>query len=78
MARVLAAELNQHLDKIVHVRGWLNNNVRAIGKVNFLILRDRSGFAQIVIQDKAEYQKIASLQPGSIISVETLGHFSKE
>lgn len=67
--RLLAKELHQHLDQPVTVRGWLNN-IRAIGKVNFLILRDRTGLIQIVIQEKSEYQKIAHLQPGSILKVQ--------
>lgn len=68
MSRVLASELRQHLDKKVTVRGWLNN-IRIFGKINFLLLRDRTGFIQILIEDKQEYQKIANLQPGSILSV---------
>ncbi|WP_068469259.1 aspartate--tRNA(Asn) ligase [Candidatus Protochlamydia phocaeensis] len=68
MARILASDLSHYLNQPVELRGWLNN-VRAFGKLNFLILRDRSGFAQIVIEDKAEYQKIASLQAGSVLRV---------
>lgn len=68
MKRILAAELLQHLNERVLLRGWLNN-IRPFGKLNFLILRDRSGFVQIVIENKEEYRKIASLQPGSILSV---------
>lgn len=66
--RVLASELQQHLNQTVKLRGWLNN-LRPFGKLNFLILRDRSGFTQIVIEDKEEYKKIAHLQPGSILTV---------
>jgi nondiscriminating aspartyl-tRNA synthetase len=51
------------------LRGFLHN-IRAIGKVNFLILRDRSGFIQVVIQDKNAFQKVANLQPGSILSIQ--------
>ena len=68
MERILAAELLEHLENPVELRGWLNN-IRSLGKLNFLILRDRSGFAQILIEDKAEYQKIAHLQPGSILRI---------
>jgi nondiscriminating aspartyl-tRNA synthetase len=68
MKRVLAAELNQHLNQPVRLRGWLNN-LRALGKLNFLVLRDRSGFAQIVIEQKEELQKISHLQPGSILTI---------
>ena len=71
MSRVLAKELRQHIGQTVEIRGWLNN-IRAIGKLNFLILRDRTGFIQVVIQDKEEYRKVAHLQPGSILTIK--GH----
>ncbi len=69
MERTLAKDLLGQTGKTVQVRGWLNN-VRSLGKVHFLILRDRSGFIQIVIQEKEEFQKIAHLQPGSILIIE--------
>src|SRR5271167_1548907 len=69
MPRVLAAQLPQHVNEAVEVRGWLNN-IRVFGKLNFLILRDRTGFTQVVIQDKAEYQKVAHLSPGSILTIQ--------
>jgi nondiscriminating aspartyl-tRNA synthetase len=68
MSRILANQLLQHIGTEVEVRGWLNN-IRAIGKVNFLIMRDRTGFLQVIIEDKSEYQKIAHLQPGTILTV---------
>ncbi len=67
--RILARELPNCVEKRVHVRGWLNN-LRAMGKLAFLLLRDRTGLAQIVIENKEELQKIADLQPGSILSIE--------
>lgn len=69
MKRLLSCELPRNTEKRVHLRGWLNN-VRALGKINFLILRDRGGLVQIVIQDKEEFRKISSLQPGTVLSVE--------
>ncbi len=68
MQRTLARELPNCVDKHVVMRGWLNN-LRAMGKLAFLLIRDRSGLAQIVIEDKAELQKISSLQPGSILTI---------
>lgn len=68
MTRILAKDLINHINETIEIRGWLNN-VRAIGKVNFLILRDRTGFVQVVIQDKAELQKVNHLQPGSVLSI---------
>ncbi|MBA3722921.1 MAG: aspartate--tRNA(Asn) ligase [Parachlamydiaceae bacterium] len=69
MNRILSSELSQHLNKRITVRGWLNN-LRPFGKLNFLILRDRNGFSQIVIESKDEYKKISHLQPGSILSIQ--------
>lgn len=68
MTRVLASDLPKHFNQSVEVRGWLNN-IRPFGKVNFLIVRDRSGFLQVVIQEKNEYAKISQLQPGTILSI---------
>lgn len=68
MKRVLSSELSHHLDQQVTLRGWMNN-LRPFGKLNFMILRDRAGFSQIVIEDKEEYRKLANLQPGSVLRV---------
>lgn len=69
MKRILAKELINFPHERKKVRGWINN-VRAFGKVNFLIIRDRTGLIQIVIEDKLEYNKIASLQIGSVLTIE--------
>ncbi len=68
MQRTLAKELPNCVDKHVVMRGWLNN-LRAMGKVSFLLIRDRTGLAQVVIEDKSELQKIFDLQPGSILTI---------
>ena len=77
MERILARELSKQIGKPVFLRGWLNTT-RSFGKLTFLILRDRSGFAQIVIQSKQELEKIESLQPGSILSVRGIAIESRE
>lgn len=69
MKRVLASDLKNQLNKRVLLKGWLNN-LRTKGKLSFLILRDRSGFAQIIIESPDELKKVSSLQPGSILSIE--------
>jgi nondiscriminating aspartyl-tRNA synthetase len=68
MERVLSVELMRYIDQRVRLRGWLNN-IRSLGKLNFLILRDRSGFSQVTIEDKEEYKKVAHLHPGSVLTV---------
>ncbi len=68
MQRILARELSNCIGQKVLIRGWLNN-LRSLGKISFLLLRDRSGLSQVVIENKEELAKIAALQPGSILSI---------
>lgn len=77
MQRLLASDLKKHASQIVLVRGWLNT-LRSVGKIHFLILRDRSGLVQVVIQDKAELHKVAHLQPGSILRIEGKVNLSQQ
>src|SRR3989338_4865683 len=45
------------------------NNLRLMGKIAFLLLRDRTGLIQIVVEEKEDLEKLKSLQPGSILKV---------
>ena len=45
-------EFRQHVGGEVTVRGWIHNK-RSSGKLQFLIVRDGSGFAQAVVSKKA-------------------------
>ncbi|HVX47036.1 MAG TPA: aspartate--tRNA(Asn) ligase [Mycobacteriales bacterium] len=50
MERVYAAQLPQHAGHRVRLQGWLHRN-RSLSNVTFLILRDRTGQAQIVLPE---------------------------
>lgn len=52
MQRTLTNELHQHVGETVQLSGWLHN-LRKLGGVNFLLLRDRAGIAQAVITEEA-------------------------
>jgi len=75
--RTLAKELSHVLGQPVLLRGWLNN-VRAFGKLTFLILRDRTGLVQIVVENKDEVKKLEGLQPGTILRIHGTASTSKE
>jgi nondiscriminating aspartyl-tRNA synthetase len=66
--RTLAAELPNRIGQSVELQGWLNT-IRSMGKLFFVILRDRSGFAQITIEDRDLGKSLSHLQPGSILKV---------
>ena len=48
ISRVLAADLPKHVGEQVRIAGWLHRR-RELKSVTFLIVRDRSGLAQVVV-----------------------------
>jgi nondiscriminating aspartyl-tRNA synthetase len=48
--RVLAQELREHIGQQVTIAGWLHRK-RDLKSVTFLVIRDRSGLAQVVLSD---------------------------
>ncbi|NGX38856.1 MAG: Aspartate--tRNA(Asp/Asn) ligase [Chlamydiae bacterium] len=77
MTRVLAKDLISHVDTPVLIRGWINS-FRGMGKLGFLIVRDRSGFAQVVVQDKEMVKRLEKLAPGTIVRITGTPVASKE
>lgn len=68
MARTLVQELAGKAGETVTVRGWLHKK-RLLGGLNFITLRDRSGLAQSLIEDKDEVEKLRGLQIGTVMSL---------
>ena len=66
--RVLSSDLNDHLDKTVTLQGWLHKK-RGLGGLMFVVLRDRGGLVQSVVQDEAEQEKLRGLQIGTVLSI---------
>ena len=68
MRRILACELREHAGAPVQIAGWLHRQ-RRLSRVTFLIVRDRSGLAQVVVGDRAQAERVASLAPETVLSV---------
>ena len=66
--RILIDRLGEFVDQTVVIHGWLYKR-RLLGSLNFLILRDRTGLVQILVEDKQEIEKLHGLQLGSILKV---------
>ncbi len=66
MARTLIRDIPQHIGKQVTIEGWLHKK-RLLGGLNFLTVRDRSGVAQNLIQDKDEIEKLRGMQIGTVV-----------
>lgn len=65
--RLLSSQLRQQIGKQVQVSGWLHKK-RELGKITFLILRDRHGLIQI-IDEHQESEKLKGLQNGTILTI---------
>lgn len=67
MTRTLIRDISQHIGETVTIRGWLHKK-RLLGGLNFLTVRDRTGLAQNLVEDKAELEKLRGLQIGTVVS----------
>jgi len=69
MERTLAAELGGKVGERVQMAGWLHHQ-RQLSKVSFVLLRDRSGIAQIVVEEARDREAVGALLPETVIEVE--------
>ncbi|MHB8362190.1 MAG: OB-fold nucleic acid binding domain-containing protein, partial [Patescibacteria group bacterium] len=69
MERIYSLDLKNHNKEDVLVKGHIFQK-RMMGKVNFIILRDRDGLIQIVLKDPKEISKVQDLMDESVIEVQ--------
>jgi len=67
--RVLSSALKDHVDQTVHIEGWLHKK-RLLGGLTFINVRDRHGLVQVVIEDKAEVEKLRGMQIGTVLAID--------
>ncbi|ACZ84858.1 aspartate--tRNA(Asn) ligase [Streptosporangium roseum] len=66
--RVLAADLPRHVGRHVRLAGWLHRR-RDLKSVSFLVIRDRSGLAQVVLGQPVPYPEETVLQiSGTVVA----------
>ena len=66
--RTYAADLSGHIGEPVVLRGWLHRQ-RRLAAVSFLIVRDSTGLAQVVIRSAALAAELADLVEESVLEV---------
>jgi nondiscriminating aspartyl-tRNA synthetase len=69
--RTLTKDIKSQIGQTVTLRGWLHKK-RLLGGLNFLTIRDRSGVAQVLVEDKNELEKLRGLQIGTVVAFEGL------
>ncbi|MCI0393481.1 MAG: aspartate--tRNA(Asn) ligase [Chloroflexi bacterium] len=67
MERTINNDLPRQVGQRVKIAGWVHN-VRKVGQVNFLLVRDRSAIAQVVLSPE-ELQPLAELQRETVVEV---------
>jgi nondiscriminating aspartyl-tRNA synthetase len=68
MNRILSKDLKNHSGEDVLIKGHLFQK-RIMGKINFLIIRDKEGLIQVVLKDKNEIDKIESIMDESVLYI---------
>jgi nondiscriminating aspartyl-tRNA synthetase len=68
MSRVLNRDVAKSVGSEVKVQGWLHKK-RLLGGLNFIVLRDRSGILQMVVDKPDEVEKLRGMQIGTVLSV---------
>lgn len=68
MERVISNKVADFVNQKIKLQGWLHN-FRDIGKIAFLILRDRGGVIQTVVENKDLINKLSVLQIGAVLTV---------
>lgn len=71
MPHIRTTQLREHLGQRVVLRGWLHN-VRALGRITFILVRDGYGIAQGVTQDEKALAGWRGARDESVIEVEGL------
>ncbi len=68
MERKLNRDLANLVGQQVRIEGWLHKK-RLMGGLNFLLVRDRSGVTQVVLDNKEEIDKLHGLHIGTVLAV---------
>jgi len=69
MERVMTGELAGHGGRRVGLAGWVHHQ-RHLAQVSFLLLRDATGIAQVVIDDEAIRSVATTLLPETVVEID--------
>ncbi len=66
--RILARDLPAHIGQPVFLQGWVHHT-RNLRAVDFLLLRDRSGITQVIVESPEQREILATLPHEAVVSV---------
>lgn len=65
--RILVSEIPKNIGKEVTVAGWIHK-IRKLGGISFLVIRDRSGLAQVVVE-KESHELLSDIYTETVIKL---------
>jgi nondiscriminating aspartyl-tRNA synthetase len=68
MERIRTTQLREHIGQRVILRGWMHN-LRALGKISFILIRDGYGIAQAVTQDENALSALRGAHDESVLEI---------
>jgi nondiscriminating aspartyl-tRNA synthetase len=77
MERTVARDLPARVGERVRLAGWLHNR-RELSRVTFIVLRDRTGLAQVVVDDPELRAHVAALLPETVLELEGVATASEQ
>lgn len=69
MERIFVKDLRDHVGEHVRLAGWIHHQ-RQLSRLAFVVLRDATGLAQVVVEDEGLRAQVAELLPETVIEVE--------
>jgi len=73
--RIFSSEVNKFIGKEIKVAGWIHK-IRKLGGISFIVLRDKDGLVQAVVDQKEDNAKLSDLTTESVVSI--VGEVKKE
>src|SRR5262245_63777828 len=77
MERVLSADVAGRVGEPVRVAGWLHHR-RQLARVAFVLVRDRAGIVQVVVEDAGLRTELDALPPETVLAVEGMAVRSEQ
>lgn len=68
MERTLSIDVSKFIGEEITVNGWIHK-IRKLGGINFLVIRDRSGLSQAIVEGEESLEKLKSITTETVVRI---------